>query len=90
VLRCYDCRAGEKLYEQRLASGASIYASLTAGDGKIFCPSEDGVVYVVESGPEFRILAANSLGEPCFATPAISDGLLFFRTTSSLMAIGPV
>jgi outer membrane protein assembly factor BamB len=90
VLRSHDSRSGKKIYEERLAPGASIYASLTAGDGKIFCPSEDGTVYVVAAGPDFKLLAANSLDGPCFATPAISDGMLYFRTTSSLVAVGPV
>ena len=84
VLRCFESRTGKKLYEERLGPGASIYASLTAGDGKVYCPSEDGAVYVVAAGPDFRLLATNSLGEACFATPAISEGRLFFRTTSSL------
>lgn len=88
VLRSYNSRSGEKIYEQRLAPGASIYASLTAGDHKIFCPSEDGTVYVVKAGPDFKLLSANSLDGPCFATPAISDGKMYFRTTSSLVAVG--
>lgn len=88
VLRCFNSRTGEKIYEERLAPGASIYSSLTAGDGKIFCPSEDGTIYVVQAGPQFKLLAANSLDGPCFATPAIGAGKMYFRTTSSLIAIG--
>lgn len=88
VLRCFGSRTGEKIYEERLGPGASIYASLVAGDGKVYCPSEDGTVYVVRAGAEFKVLAVNQLGEPCFATPAICGGLLYFRTTGNLLAIG--
>lgn len=87
VLRCFEWRTGNKVYEERLGPDAAIYASLVAGDEKIYCPSEDGVVYVVQAGGECKVLARNPLGEPCFATPAISSGTLYFRTTMSLMAV---
>ena len=87
VVRCYDAKTGQSLYEKRLDSGAGIIASLVAADGKIFCASENGTVYVIEAGPEYKLLARNQMAEPCFATPAISQGVLYFRTTKSLIAI---
>ena len=59
-----------------------------AGDGKIYIASEEGNVYVVASSERFDVLATNKLGEPVLATPAISDGVLYFRTAGSLVAIG--
>jgi outer membrane protein assembly factor BamB len=88
VLRCFEAKTGRKMYEERLGADASIYASLVAADGKIFCPSEDGVVYVVKAGGEFKLLARNRMGEPCYATPAVAGGALYFRTTESLIAVG--
>jgi len=88
VLRCLDAKTGEKKYEQRLSPDAQIYASVVAADGKIYVPSLDGVVYVVKAGPEFQLLSRNQMGEPCFATPAIWNGNILIRTTSSLVAIG--
>ena len=87
VIRCFHARTGEKVYEQRLGSRAAIIASLVAADGKVYCASENGIVYVVKAGPEFEILAQNKMGAPCFATPAISEGVLYFRTTEKLIAI---
>jgi outer membrane protein assembly factor BamB len=63
---------------------------LVAGDGKIYCASENGTVYVVAAGPEFKILARNPMGHPCFASPAISAGVIYFRTTKSLVAVEPL
>ena len=40
------------------------------------------------AGPKFELLAANPLGDPCMATPAISDGMIFLRTQHYLMAAG--
>jgi outer membrane protein assembly factor BamB len=88
TLRCFHAETGEKIYEERLGGGASITASLIAADGKIYCPSEDGKMYVIQAGPEFKILAKNEMSHPCFATPAISDGILYVRTTETLVAIG--
>jgi hypothetical protein len=41
--------------------------------------SEDGDVYVLQSGPVYQLLAVNSMGEPLIATPAISKGILIVR-----------
>ncbi len=87
VLRCFDFKTGEKMYEERLGAGATCSASLTAADGKIYCPAEEGDVYVVKPGPKFEVLAKNPMGEPCLATPAISQGVLYFRTAASLVAV---
>ncbi len=87
IIRCFNATTGAEVYEKRLGNGASIFASLVAADGKIYCPSEDGTIYVINAGPEFEVLAENPMGEPCFASPAISAGTLYIRTTSTLVAI---
>lgn len=87
IVRCFDAKTGESIYAERLESGAAIIASLVAADGKIYCTSENGTVYVLAAGTEFNVLAGNQMGEPCLATPAISQGVLYFRTTKSLVAI---
>ena len=88
AVRCFNARTGEAVYQKRLGREAGVIASLVAADGKIFCASENGKVYVLKAGPKFEILAANEMGSPCFATPAFSEGVLFIRTTDRLVAIG--
>lgn len=87
TVRCFHARTGEEIYEKRLDSGAAIISSLVAADGKIYCASENGMVYVVKAGQEFEVLAQNRMGEPCFATPAIAKGVFYVRTTQNLIAI---
>ena len=87
VVRCFNALTGEKVFEKRLGSDAGIIASLIATDDKIYCAAENGIVYVLKAGAEFEILAKNKMGQPCFATPAISNGTLYFRTTKSLIAV---
>ena len=38
--------------------------------------------------PFFSRLADNHLNDPCMATPAISDGMIIFRTQHFLFGIG--
>jgi len=44
-------------------------------------------VYVIPATSQFSVVATNSLGETCMATPAVSNGTLFYRTRSHLIAI---
>jgi outer membrane protein assembly factor BamB len=86
VLTAYDAKSGAMIYQQRLPSSFS--ASPVATDGKLYFSSEDGDVFVVRAGPKFELLATNVMGQPVMATPAISDGLLIFRTKDSVYAVG--
>jgi outer membrane protein assembly factor BamB len=88
VLNCYNARTGARMYQTRLGSGSSGFsASPVAGDGKIFLASEDGDVFVVKAGPAFELLATNPMGEVCMASPALSKGVIYFRTQSHVVAV---
>lgn len=89
VLSVYDAKTGERHYQQRLAEGRTGFtASPIAADGKVYFTSEEGDVYVVKAGPSFELLSSNALGEVAMATPAVSEGTLYFRTRGHLVAIG--
>ena len=89
VLRVYDAATGNRVYEQRMGDGKTGFtASPVAADGKIYFTSEDGDVYVLKAGAAYEVLAQNRMGEVCMATPAISEGRLYFRTRGHLVAIG--
>ena len=76
-------------YQERLGAGTTgMSASPVAGDGKIYCSSEEGEVYVIAAGPEFKKLTMNRFEYPLMATPAISEGRIYFRTLESLIAVG--
>jgi hypothetical protein len=55
---------------------------------RIFALGEYGDNYVIEAGPEFRVLGKNSLDEMTLATPAIAQGSLILRTATKLYRIG--
>jgi outer membrane protein assembly factor BamB len=89
-LACYDAKTGKPAYEkQRLDSNATAFTSSPwAYDGKVFCLSEDGDTFVVQAGPEFKVLGKNSLGEMSMATPAVLRGSVLIRTEGNLYRIG--
>ena len=69
-------------------AAAAFTASPWAYNGKIFALSEDGDTFVMQAGPEFKLLAKNTLDEMCMATPAIYRSSLIVRTASKLYRIG--
>ena len=88
VLSCYEAKTGKRMYQERLGTGRTGFtASPVAAAGKLYFSSEEGDVFVVQAGPQFKVLATNPLGEACMATPAVSEGILFFRTQGHLVAI---
>lgn len=89
ILTCYEAKTGEKVYKKRLAGKFGAYsASPVAGDAKLYFTGEEGEVHVVKAGPKYELLATNSMGEVCLATPAIYDGTVFWRTRRQLIAVG--
>jgi outer membrane protein assembly factor BamB len=88
VLSCYEARTGGLQYRERFGSGSVPFsASPVAADGKIYFTAEKGDIYVVEAGPKYKLLNVNKMGETCMATPAISQGTMFFRTRHQLVAV---
>ena len=87
MLVCFDLFTGEQHYRGRLFGSEAFSSSPVAAQGKIYVAGESGDVHVVRAGTEFELLATNELGEPCMATPAISEGTLYWRTQGHLVAV---
>jgi outer membrane protein assembly factor BamB len=85
----HDARTGDEIYgRQRVSTDASGFtASPWAYNGRVFALSEDGDTYVIDAGPQFRVLGRNALDEMTLATPAVADGSLYIRTASRLYRI---
>lgn len=98
-LTCYKAEDGEQVYQERIGGGstgftASPVAALFGPDknpaskARIYYSSEEGDVFVIKPGREFKVLATNPLGEVCMATPAISGDAIYFRTQGHVVAVG--
>jgi len=87
-LTCFDALTGEEIYKERIPEARGITASGVASGGRIYYSTEQGDVFVVAAGPEFKILARNPLEDLIMATPAISEDMIYFRTVNHLVAVG--
>ena len=87
ILSAYEPKTGERIYQQRVASGSGFSASPVAAGGRLYLASEDGDVFVVKAGRTYELLATNPMGESLMATPAISGNTIFIRTLTSLVAV---
>lgn len=86
---CYEWKTGEEIYRQRLpVIGSGFSASPVAADGKIYLSNEDGDMLVIAAGRKFEYLGMNPIGELLMATPALSEGVMYVRSSQSLWAVG--
>jgi len=85
ILTALDARTGEARKTGRVTGALGGYSSSpVAADGKIYVASEDGNAAVVRAGAEWEVLSTTPLGEPVYATPALSDGDVYLRTEEAL------
>lgn len=88
VLVCFNARTGAIHYSERLGSGSEGFTASPVSDGgHLYFASEIGNVYVVPAGAKFSVVATNKLAETCMASPALSEGTLFFRTREHVVAV---
>jgi outer membrane protein assembly factor BamB len=87
-LTCFEAKTGKVIYQKRVGRRSSFTASPIVAGGMIYLTGEKGDIYVVKAGPEFDLISKNYFEEPCMATPAASEGVLYFRTRSHLVAVG--
>jgi len=88
-MTCHHAKTGEQIYGRRRISAEStgFTASPWSYNGKIFALSEDGDTFVIQAGPEFKILGKNPLDEMSMATPAVANGSLIIRTANKLYRV---
>ena len=89
IFDCYDAMTGEEIYRERIPhQGAGFSASPVAADGRIYLSSEDGDIFVIQAGRQFKLLGRNPMGEPLMATPALAGGMMIVRGEKHLFAVG--
>jgi outer membrane protein assembly factor BamB len=82
---CLDAKTGTEQWEQRFGRQ---HASLVSADGVVYFLNDLGVCRVVRASNKFELVATNELGEPTYASPALSNGQLFIRGERNLFCIG--
>lgn len=85
---CVETATGKEVWKKRIPNVEGKIFGSPVSDGKsLFFADENGTVHVIAASREFKHLASNSLGEPCKTTPALSEGVLYIRTETTLHAV---
>ncbi len=86
IATCLDAATGRPKWRKRL--GGDFTASPVSAEGRIYFTNEAGSTVVVRAGGDsYEELARNEIGEPVFASAAISAGRLFLRSASQLWCL---
>lgn len=88
IITSVDAQTGELLKQGRAAGRGNYYASLVAGDGKVYLVAERGELTVLKAGREWEVLTSHDFGERIMATPVLADGRIYIRTENALYCFG--
>lgn len=86
IASCLKEENGEVVWQERIGGDHS--ASPIWADGKIYFLSEQGETAIIEAGPEFKIVARNTIEDKCQASMAVSKKNLLIRSEKALYCIG--
>ncbi len=88
ILTAFNITTGEHFYgPQRLDSIQGVYASPVGAKDRVYITGRNGVTLVIKHGPEFEVLAENSLDDGFDASPAIAGNELYLRGRKNLYCI---
>ncbi len=80
ILSCFDAKTGKEYYRgQRLEGIGNLYTSPVGANGRVYILGQKGTMYVVAHGPEFKILAQNTLEDSFHASPAVVENQIYLR-----------
>jgi outer membrane protein assembly factor BamB len=82
--RCMEAKTGKIVWSENV--GKTHASSVAIGD-LVYFLNDDGVTNVVKAGPEFNRVAKNEIGQPCYASPAVSEGRIYIRGKTHLFCI---
>ncbi len=88
TVTCLNPLTGAEIFKGKLGKADSFIASPVASDGKIYIVDEKGMIYLLKDGETFNVLEEIPLGDICMTAPAITDGMIIFRTQHFLVAAG--
>jgi outer membrane protein assembly factor BamB len=90
VAHCVEAATGKLIYEERLAGAGQFYSSPVLADGRLYCVSRRGSVYVLAAKPQFEHLASNELADRSSfdASPAVDGHRLLVRSDKFLYCLG--
>jgi outer membrane protein assembly factor BamB len=86
IVSCADSATGKLYWTKRI--GKMFYASPICVGKRIYNVDVDGTVVVLAASKQYELLSRNDLGEASHSTPAVAEGVIYFRTLSQVLALG--
>jgi len=86
IASCFEAETGKRHWRERI--GPHYSTSAVSAGGRVHFLSDEGVTTVIRPDTRFEVVARNTLGEPCRASPAISQGRIYLRGQTHLFCIG--
>ncbi|MEO6787441.1 MAG: hypothetical protein ABI318_15020 [Chthoniobacteraceae bacterium] len=81
----FDAKTGDIVWSEKFGRS---HASIVSAAGLLYFMNDAGVCRVVKPSEKFATIAANDLGEPAYASTALSNGQIFLRTEKAIYCIG--
>ncbi len=86
VVTCVKVETGEAVWRERVRG--KFFGSPVCAGNRLYCVEGGGEVVVIAASDKYEPLARVPLGEPSYATPAVSDGVMYLRTRTQLFSLG--
>jgi outer membrane protein assembly factor BamB len=90
VAECFELKRGKLVWEERLkgpSAKSDNWSSMVCGANRLYAINQGGDAFVLEAGPQFRVMATNSIGETTIGSLAVSRGDIFIRSYQHLWCV---
>jgi outer membrane protein assembly factor BamB len=84
-IQCVDVKTGQVIWTNHLKG--NFYSSPIYAAGHIYLPSKQGIIYVLQEGKEFTLLAENKLDSEIWSSMAISGKSILLRSDKAVYRI---
>ena len=85
VLHCLDAASGKAIWQHE--TGGAIWGCLLLAGDRLYVGNEDGLMTVLQTGREKKVLAKIEMDDPMYAGPAVANDTLYLATFTRLYAI---
>jgi outer membrane protein assembly factor BamB len=85
VATCLDAKTGAEVWKERI--GGNYAASPLYAEGRIYCFSEQGNIFVFKAAPKFEKLTESKMADGFMATPAAVGHAFYVRTRTALYRV---
>lgn len=87
TVTCVEAATGKQVWQEEV--GNQYFSSPICVAGRLYCVSKKGEVVALDASPSFKPPARSQLPEGSYATPAVANGRLYFRTFNRVICVGP-